>query len=203
MKITDKDGNTLSPLQTVDKVTNRAEQTLLEIELFLLGVVGWIPISILRTILYRLAGVKIGAKSVINVGARMYNPELITIGEDSIIGEGAVLDGRDRLTIGNHVDIASQVMIYNSQHDISDATFSATHAPVKIEDYVFIGPRSIILPGVTIGRGAVVGAGAVVTKDVASFSIVGGVPAQKIGERKNKNPSYQLRRKGLLDFIFG
>jgi len=203
MKITDKDGNTLSPMQTVDKMTNRAEQTLLEIELFLLGVVGWIPLSILRSILYRLAGIKIGAKSVINSGARMYNPELITIGEDSIIGEGVVLDGRDRLTIGNHVDIASQVMIYNSQHDINDETFRATHAPVKIEDYVFIGPRSIILPGVTIGRGAVIGAGAVVTKDVASFSIVGGVPAQKIGERKNKNPSYQLRRKGLFDFIFG
>ena len=71
MKITDKDGNTLSPMQTVDKMTNRAEQTLLEIELFLLGVVGWIPLSILRSILYRLAGIKIGAKSVINSGARM------------------------------------------------------------------------------------------------------------------------------------
>ncbi|PIZ63538.1 acyltransferase [Candidatus Roizmanbacteria bacterium CG_4_10_14_0_2_um_filter_39_13] len=203
MKITDKDGNSLSPVQTVDKVSQRAQQTLLEIELFILSAVGWIPVSMVRTILYRLAGIKIGSKSVINVGARMYNPELITIGNDSIIGEGAILDGRDTLTIGDHVDIASQVMIYNSQHDINDATFSATQEPVKIEDYVFIGPRSIILPGVTIGRGAVVGAGAVVTKDVGPFSIVGGVPAQKIGERKNKNPSYQLRRKGLFDFIFG
>jgi Acetyltransferase (isoleucine patch superfamily) len=63
-----------------------------------------------------------------------------------------------------------------------------------IEDYVFIGPRAIILPGVKIGKGAVVAAGAVVTKDVAPFSVVGGVPAKIIGERKIKNLSYKLGR---------
>jgi len=203
MKITDKDGKTLSPFQTIDKVTNRAQNTLLEIELMILEVVGWIPLSLLRTILYRIAGISMGSRSVINRGARLYNPERISIGKDSIIGEGAVLDGRDDLTIGSHVDIASQVMIYNSEHNVHDPLFKAIEAPVKIGDYVFIGPRAIILPGVTIGNGAVVGAGAVVTKDVTPFSIVGGVPAQKIGERKIKKLSYQLRRKGLLDFICG
>ena len=59
---------------------------------------------------------------------------------------------------------------------------------------MFIGPRAIILPGVTIKRGAVVGAGAVVTKDVEEFKIVGGVPAKEIGERQNKNPNYKLGR---------
>ena len=63
-----------------------------------------------------------------------------------------------------------------------------------IDDYVFIGPRAIILPGVTIGRGAVVAAGAVVTKSVAPFEVVGGVPAQKISERKLKDPTYRLGR---------
>lgn len=201
MKITDKDGNTLSPTQTMDKVTSRVDQTLLEIELYILSILGWIPVSTIRTMVYRLAGVKIGSGSVINSGARLYNPELISIGQDTIVGEGAVLDGRDNLSIGNHVDIASQVMIYNSEHDIHDHTFKAIEAPVSIGDYVFIGPRAIILPGVTIGKGAVVGAGAVVTHDVEPFTIVGGVPAKKIGERKNKKPTYQLRRKGLFDFI--
>jgi len=85
-------------------------------------------------------------------------------------------------------------MIYNSEHDISDENFKATSAPVTIEDYVFIGPRAIILPGVTVHKGAVVAAGAVVTKDIPEFMIVGGVPAKEIGQRENKNPNYKLGR---------
>jgi len=76
--------------------------------------------------------------------------------------------------------------------------FSARIEPVQIEDYVFIGPRAIILPGVKIGKGAVIAAGAVVTKDVSDFEIVGGVPAKVIGERKNKNPNYKLGRARLF-----
>ncbi|MFI5205556.1 MAG: DapH/DapD/GlmU-related protein, partial [Candidatus Paceibacterales bacterium] len=64
--------------------------------------------------------------------------------------------------------------------------------------YVFIGPRAIILPGVKIGKGAVVAAGAVVTTSVKDFEIVGGVPAKVIGERKNKNPRYKLGRARLF-----
>jgi len=102
------------------------------------------------------------------------------------------------LTIGSHVSLASSVLIYNSEHKINDEDFGASEEPVEIGDYVFIGPRAIILPGVKIGKGAVIGAGAVVTKDVPDFAIVGGVPAKVIGERKNKNPSYQLGRARLF-----
>jgi maltose O-acetyltransferase len=106
------------------------------------------------------------------------------------------------LKIGNHVDIASDVMIYNSQHDMTAEHFAAVESvvkePVTIEDYVFIGPRAIILPGVTIGKGAVVAAGAVVTKSVEPFAIVGGVPAKQIGERQNKDLNYRLGRAALF-----
>ena len=108
------------------------------------------------------------------------------------------MDGRDKLTIGNHVDIASSVMIYNSEHNIESGDFMAVDGPVKIGDYVFVGPRAIILPGVTIGKGAVVAAGAVVTKDVPEYAIVGGVPAKIIGERKNKDLNYKLGRARLF-----
>jgi maltose O-acetyltransferase len=140
-----------------------------------------------------LAGIKIGKGSTIHTGARFYDLK-IKIGEDTIIGENVVLDGRDNIDIGNHVDIASEVMIYNSEHDINSSDFKAISAPVTVEDYVFIGPRAIILPGVKIGKGAIVAAGAVVTKDVPPYAIVGGVPAKIIGERKNKNLNYKLGR---------
>ena len=102
------------------------------------------------------------------------------------MGFGTFLDGRKEIKIGNNVDIASEVMIYNSEHDLESEEFTAREEPVEIGDYVFIGPRAIIMPGVKIGIGAVVAGGAVVTKDVPNFAIVGGIPAKVIGERKTK-----------------
>lgn len=176
------------------KVINRIKTIMLEFVVMKLHFIGYVPSHHVRRFFYRLAGIKIGKGSTVHTGARFYDPRNIEIGQDSIIGEGAVLDGRDKLKIENHVDIASEVMIYNAEHDIQSPDFKAISQPVTIEDYVFIGPRSIILPGVKIGKGAVVDAGAVVTKDVESFAIVGGVPAKKIGERKIKDFRYKLGR---------
>lgn len=176
------------------KINNRIVTVLIEFEVMLLHCIGYIPLHHVRRFFYRLAGVEIGRGSTLHTGTIFYNPSKIRIGKDSIIGEKAVLDGRDLIVIGDHVDIASEVMIYNAQHDIEDEHFHATQQPVTIEDYVFIGPRSIVLPGVKISKGAVVAAGAVVTKDVEPFAIVGGVPAKVIGERKNKNLHYTLGR---------
>jgi len=156
--------------------------------------VGHVPSHYYRRFFYRLFGMKIGKGSTLHMWASFYNVSNISIGEDSIIGERVVLDGRDKLKIGNHVDIATDVMIYNAQHDVKDENFCAVSAPVVIEDYVFIGPRAIILPGVTVKKGAVVGAGAVVTKDVEEGVIVGGVPAKQIGQREVKDLNYRLGR---------
>jgi maltose O-acetyltransferase len=190
----DKNGKVLTIGEFFGKVINRIKNIFLEFEVFLLHLVGCVPSHCFRRFFYRAAGIKIGKGSTIHTRARFYDPKNIMIGEDTIIGEGVVLDGRDKLMIGNHVDVASEVMIYNSEHDVNDESFMATNAPVKIEDYVFIGPRVIILAGVTIGRGAIVGAGAVITKDVPPYAIVGGVPAKIIGERRNKDLHYKLGR---------
>jgi len=141
---------------------------------------------------------KIGRGSTIHMWANFFQPKNIKIGEGSIVGDHIFLDGRAKLTIGNHVDIASHVLIYNSEHDIEAEDFSAREEPVEIGDYVFIGPRAIILPGVKVGKGAIIAAGAVVSKDVPDFMIVGGVPAKTIGERKNKNLKYRLGRARLF-----
>ncbi len=177
----------------ITKIIERLYAILTELVNFILRIVGFIPSHHITRFFYRIAGVKIGKGSAIHMGACFYDPKNIVIGQDTIIGEGAVLDGRDKLTIGSHVDIASEVMIYNAEHDVQDPSFKAVTSPVTIEDYVFIGPRAIILPGVKIKKGAVVGAGAVVTKDVEELTIVGGVPAKPIKERI-KSLNYKLGR---------
>ncbi len=176
------------------KITRRILTILLELENMLLIWIGHLPSHYIRRFFYRLFGMRIGSGSTIHTNARFYNVANIKIGKDTIIGEGAVLDGRDKLIIGNHVAFASEVMVYNAEHDINDASFKAITAPVVIEDYVFIGPRAIILPGVTIKKGAIVAAGAVVNKDVKEGILVGGVPAREIRDRGVKEFNYKLRR---------
>lgn len=190
----DRMGQSLSWNTALQKIGRRFLSYFQDLELLWLSWVAVVPLHTFRRVFFQLAGVKIGRNSTIHVGAKFYNPDNITIGEGTIIGDHAVLDGRAPLTIGNHVDIASQVMMYNSEHDIHSADFGPIEAPIVIEDYVFIGPRVIILPGVKIGEGAVVGAGAVVTKDVEPKTIVGGVPAKVIGQRQVETLNYRLGR---------
>lgn len=194
----DRMGKPLSLNKALEKVINRLLNWVLDFELLLLTWSGLVPSHLFRLFMCKMAGMKIGKGSRIHIGARFFEPENITIGEDTILGDNVFLDGREKLTIGNHVDIASYVMIYNSEHDINSEDFRAKSAAVEIGDYVFIGPRAIILPGVKIGRGAVVAAGAVVTKDVGEGVIVGGVPAEKIGERNIKDLHYRLGRARLF-----
>lgn len=196
---TDKNGNSLSLLTAIKKALLRIANWYFDLELAKIHFYSdHVPIKFFRHFVFRLVGIKIGRGSTIHMCVRFFSPRGITVGEDTIVGFRSFLDGRAPLKIGNHVDIASEVMIYNSEHDINSEDFHAIEAPVEIDDYVFIGPRAIILPGVKIGKGAIVAAGAVVTKDVKPFSMVGGVPAEVIGERRNKNLTYRLGRARLF-----
>lgn len=194
----DKDGHKLSLGKAFGKITNRFANYFLDGELYVLWIVGYVPFHSIRRFFYRLAGMKIGRGSTLHMGARFFQPKNIVIGEDSLIGDHIFLDGRAPLIIGNHVDIASQVMIYNSEHDLTDETNRAIESPVRIGDYVFIGPRVIIMPGVNIGKGAVVAGGAVVTRDVSEKTIVAGVPAKEIGKREIDQLNYRLGRARLF-----
>lgn len=192
--VKDKNGKELTMSETSGKIWNRIIATFKELWIFKLHLIGHFPSHSVRRFAYRLSGITIGKGSAIHMGLRLYSIGGIKIGDDTLIGENSTLDGRGTITIGSHVDIASEVMIYTSQHDINATDFGPISEPVKVEDYVFIGPRAIILPGVIVGKGAIIAAGAVVTKDVAPFSIVGGVPAKQIGERALKNPQYRIGR---------
>lgn len=187
-------GQKVTPQNLLPKIINRLLTIFSEFWLLILRLVGFIPIHFIRKIFYLLSGIKMPFSSTIHLGANFFKPSGIRIGQNSIIGYGVFLDGRGQLNIGSHVDIASEVLIYTDEHDINSPNFGNSFAPVTIKDYVFIGPRAIILPGVTIGRGAVVAAGAVVTKDIPDLEIWGGVPAKKISDRQLKDPQYQLGR---------
>jgi acetyltransferase-like isoleucine patch superfamily enzyme len=199
ISFSDKNGRQLSLSQALSKATRRIFSWGDDFELMIIHWISeHIPCYSLRKFIFQIAGIKIGPHSTVHMGARFFKLSGISIGEDTIVGYGAFLDGRRRLEIGNHVDIASEVMIYNSEHDINAEDFRAIEEEVVIDDYVFIGPRAIVMPGVHIGTGAIVAGGAVVTKDVPPFTIVGGVPAKLIGERQNKHPKYCLGRARLF-----
>jgi len=194
----DKIGNKLTYKQAWLKIISRLLNIFLDFKLMLLTLVGDVPSHTFRNFCYRLAGIKIGRGSTIHMWARFFQPKNISIGEDTIIGDHCFLDGRASLRIGNHTAIASQVLIYNSEHDIHSEDFRPIEQSVEIGDYCFIGARAIILPGVKIGNGAVVASGAVVTENVAAMTVAGGIPAKKIGERKIKNLHYRLGRARLF-----
>jgi len=107
----------------------------------------------------------------------------ITIGNYTAINRRCYLDGRVGIRIGNCVSISPETYIISLSHDPQSKNFAIVGKEVVIEDYVWIGARAMILPGVTLSKGCVVAAGSVVTKDVPPYTIVAGVPAQKIGER--------------------
>jgi len=164
--------------------------------LFALTVVGWFPSHHFRRFMYRrVFRISLGRGSIIHWQARFFAPSGVHIGEYCNIGNNAFLDGREGLFIGNCVATGSEIMIYTLQHDIDSPAFEPVGGPVIIDDYVYIGPRSIVLPHVKIGYGAVVAAGSVVTKDVAPYTVVGGAPAKFIRERSrdlNYRPDFAM-----------
>jgi maltose O-acetyltransferase len=115
-----------------------------------------------------------------------------SIGARSRINRDCCLDVRGPLSIGHDVSVSPEVMILTGQHRHDRADFAFETRPVVIDDYVWIGSRALILPGATIGRGAVVAAGAVVSGHVAPMTVVGGVPARPIGVRPERSVDYQL-----------
>ncbi len=194
----DRVGKKLTSKEIIKKIISRFWSIGLDFKLMILRWTGYVPSHLFRKTIYRLAGIKVGSGSTIHMWANFFQPKNISIGEDSIIGDHVFLDGRAKLNIGNHVAIASQVLIYNSEHDIHSPDFKSIEDSVAIGDYVFVGPRAIVLPGVKIGQGAIVAAGAVVTKDVPEMTIVGGIPAKLIGKRKVKKLTYRIGRARLF-----
>lgn len=165
----------------------------------IINFISFIPVVFLRWCLFRLFLKDLGIKTKMGFHLDVRSPYRITIGAYSQINKRVLLDGRGgSLVIGNCVDIAQEVNIWTLEHDYNDSNYTAKGEPVIIDDYAWIASRATILPGVHIGKGAVVAAGAVVTKDVPPMTIVGGVPAKIIGKR-DVELQYKLGSWGWFD----
>ncbi|HLB75825.1 MAG TPA: acyltransferase [Candidatus Dormibacteraeota bacterium] len=163
-------------------------------------IVPGLPSYRLRHAWYRHAlGIELGDGSAIHLHcslwlchARSRQPTQLRIGKHTRVNRGTWLDARGAaIVIGDNVSISPEVAIVTVPQPAADVHPSASGGPVRIGDHVWIGMRAMIMPGVTVGRGAIVAAGALVTEDVAPLDIVGGVPARKIGRRKI-DPAYLL-----------
>jgi maltose O-acetyltransferase len=163
-------------------------------------VVNRLPSHALRLAWYRHAlGVELGSGAGLLLGLRLwsYSPGQVRrsrtrIGRGTRISRDCTLDTRGGLSIGDHVSISPEVVVLTADHDRDDPGFPLRHRQVVIEDHVWIGMRAMVLPGVHIGRGAVVAAGAVVTGDVEPLSIVAGIPARVVGHRASGALAYTL-----------
>lgn len=162
------------------------------LQLFVAFVTGRVPVHRLRLFVYRqILRTQIGPGSSFHWRGGFYSPQLLKIGRNTIIGNDAFFDARRGIEIGDNVNIGGHVQIFTLEHDPQAEDFGIKGGPVKICNRAYVATRTTILPGVTIGEGAVVAAGAVVTKSVDAYTIVGGIPAKKIGER-NRSLTYEL-----------
>lgn len=167
---------------------------------FINTVVANLPSISLRYSFLKLSGVRLAKNVRFYQGFHIRNSKGIEICDGVSIGPKVLLDGRMGLKIGKGVVIAYEAIIWTLNHDYNDLNFKAKGASVEIGEYAWICSRSIILPGICIGKGAVVAAGAVVTKNVPPFAIVAGIPAKIIGYREKKDYQYGYNKKNV-EFI--
>lgn len=152
----------------------------------------WIPCHPLRRLFAKLILKGFGKHTSLYRNVEIRSPYRISIGNFTTINKSVLLDGRGgTISIGDNVDIAQEVNVWTMQHDYNDPDYKTKGKDVIIDDYVWIASRATILPGVHIGRGAVVATGAIVTKDVPPLAVVAGVPARVISYRKD-NMRYHL-----------
>lgn len=156
------------------------------------GIVGRLPSHILRESYLRAYLGAYGSGTAVQMGCSFLNGRKVQLGARNVVNFGCLFDGRRfRITTGSDVSIGPEAAILTLGHDPQSPSFDLRGGDVAIGDRAWIGYRALVLPRVTIGEGAVVAAGAVVTKDVEAYTIVAGNPARVIGQR-NRELSYAL-----------
>jgi len=158
---------------------------------FLLWSIAWAafcrwtpkPLNPWRLFVLRCFGTKIEGTPFVHSRARIQIPWKLHLAHRACLGDRAHAYTLGEITIGEGATIAQEAYLCTGTHDFASPFLPLQTAPIFVDAHAFVGLRAIILPGVRIGAKAVVGAGAVVTKDVPADSIVAGNPARVIGSR--------------------
>ena len=146
------------------------------------------PSSALKKIVLRAFGAKIGKGVYLKPGINVKNPWLLEIGDDCWIGEGVWFDNLEPITIGSNVCISQAAYLCTGNHDWTDPTMSYLLGAVRVEEGAWICTRAMVMSGVSVGRNAIVGAGAVLSRDAEAGWIYMGNPAQQLKKRKLRKP---------------
>lgn len=139
--------------------------------------------SRLKVGLLRVFGGKLGRGVVVKPSVKIKYPWFLKVGDHCWIGEQVWIDNLAQVTLGNHVVVSQGAYLLTGNHDYKSPHFDLSLGPIGIGDGAWIAARSIVGPGVTVGKLAVLGLGAVATQDLEERSVYGGNPAQRLRER--------------------
>jgi putative colanic acid biosynthesis acetyltransferase WcaF len=146
---------------------------------------GWTPkpLNPWRLFVLRLFGAKLHGRPFVHGRARVQQPWNLTMHHRACLGDGAVAYSLGEIELHEGCTIAQEAYLCTGTHDFDSPDLALRTAPIRVGRGVFVGARAFVLPGVELGEGAVVGAAAVVTRNVAPFAIVAGNPAKSLGTR--------------------
>ena len=144
---------------------------------------------LIRPVLLRIKGAQIGRLVVLGNSKIQGKPVNLTIGDQTSLGQCEIAL-HDTVTIGRCVVINDGAVLLTASHSLSDPQWRHKKGPITVGDYAWIATNAIILPGISIGRGAVVGAGAVVRRDVPEYAVVTGNPATVQSIQRTRTLAY-------------
>lgn len=174
------------------RVSYKLAQALFRVLRLIPGSTRESPSNLARVFALRMMARRVGVNCIVMPGCLINAPANLSLGDSAGIGFRSIINCDADVSIGGRVMMGSDVIIYTSNHiwDPVGRTYAGQGldlAPVSIGEDAWIGSRAIILPGVSIGRGVTVAAGAVVTRDVPDYAVVGGVPARVIKIKSIEN----------------
>jgi len=142
-----------------------------------------LPIPRLKAAVLRLFGASIGCKAHIKPGLKVKFPWYLTLGDHCWIGEDVWIDNLSPVTIGSHVCVSQMAYLCTGNHDWKSTNLKLFRRPIVLKDGCWVGARSTICPGVTVGSAAVVAVGSVAAKDIPAYEVWAGNPARFVRER--------------------
>ena len=165
------------------------------------NIIAKIPSWTVRKSWYRLIGVKIGKYSHIDMNVYILGARKLSIGEYVHVNQGTFLDARGGLVIEDNVSLSHFCRIVTGGHDYNSSDFEGKFIPIKIKEYCWLGIGATILQGVSLGKGSVIGANCVVTKDTEEYHIYMGNPARKVKSRNNYLTYHPLAGENHFRFL--